>query len=156
VLTSLLAYDAAGEVIATLDYVVAKDENGRTVGLIDFSAHEDAGGKLRDVWYVPDAAGSGTWPEWIGGQAHDFRVELNGKRIAALVHKRSGFRRVRSEIQAEVDDRRRLGRPDMRDLLGGPARPLALDESGRVRRVPRLSPSLPTMIVARGNATDGA
>lgn len=133
-LSMLLAYNAAGEIIATLDHMVARDEAGSVVGLVDFTAHEETGGKLRDVWDVQGAAGSGTWPEWIGGKAHDFTVELDDKRIVALVHKDSGHRRKRAVIETEIAKRiaRANGEPaDLRDLLGGPDRALALDERGR-------------------------
>ena len=56
-LTMMLAYDAAGEVVATLDYMVARDADGKVVGLVDFAAHEAAGGKLRDIWEVHGATG---------------------------------------------------------------------------------------------------
>ena len=165
----LLAYDAAGNVVATLDHVVAKDAEDNVVGLVDFEAHEEAGGENTDIWQVSGAAGSKVWPEWLGGQAHNFRVELEGppgaKRIAALVHKTSGYRRERAAIEAEIATRiaakrdeavaraaairatlpRRVnGRfvavpdvvvepepADIRDLVGGPDRPLILDEDGK-------------------------
>lgn len=134
----LLAYDAGGEVVGTLDYMVARDAAGDVVGLIDFEAQELAGGEMTDVWTVSSATGSKTWPEWIGSRAHDFRVELVGppgnKRISALVHKVSGQRRERTAIEAELARRTKAakGEPvDARDLLGGPDRPLILDEQGR-------------------------
>src|SRR3990167_2112402 len=115
-LSMLIAYDSTGNVVATQDHMVSRDESGEVTGLIDFAAHEVAGGKLRDIWFVektgdglaglplayqcsggpdvghPDQAnilddcpggewrqpalGSGTWPEWIGGRAPDFRGGL--------------------------------------------------------------------------------
>jgi hypothetical protein len=148
----LLAYNASGDVIATLDYLVSYDPDGTPIGLVDFEAHEAAGGELLDVWNVHGeqiengvgvpwaAAGSKTWPEWIGSKAHEFRVELVGppgnKRIAALVHKVSGFRRVRSVVEANVAGRVAAYGPapaDIRDLVGGPARPLDLDDDGRTK-----------------------
>lgn len=152
----LLAYDAVGNVVATLAYVVAKDDAGRVVGLVDFAAHEDAGGRLRDAWEADGAAGSVHWPEWLGGRAHDFKVELEfapggaRARARALVHKTSGFRRERVAIEAAIAARvaqanaarealAAAGRSDVRvmpyvaDLVGGPNRPLLLDEDGRTR-----------------------
>lgn len=138
-LTMLIAYDAAGNVVQTNDYMVARSPDGRVVGLLDFEAHELAGGKLRDIWSPPNAVGSGTWPEWIGAAAHSFKVELTGKRITALVHKTSGHRRERASIDraiAEVlpDER---GRRDLRSLLGGPHRHLVLDDEGKTAARPR-------------------
>lgn len=130
----LLAYDAAGNVVATLDHMVARDDAGNVVGLIDFEAHEAAGGKLRDIWDVSGAAGSGTWPEWLGGGAHDFTAEVTGKRITALVHKTSGHRRERSAIEAAIADIVRAANgaaADIRAIVGGPDRRLVLDEKGR-------------------------
>lgn len=175
----LIAYDPAGNVVATLDQMVIKDPaTGAVRGLVDFAAHEEAGGEHTLIWEaigkendvaVPVAKGSKVWPEWIGSAALDFRVELEGpagaKRIAALVHKRSGHRRVRAAIedaiQTRIDERKavaatkaaeiRAGLPrrvrgkfvpvpevvvepeptDIRDLTGGPSRPLRLDEEGR-------------------------
>ena len=135
----LIAYDATGSVVGTLDYMVAQDGQGNVIGLIDFAAHEAAGGKLRDIWEVSGAAGSGTWPEWIGSPAHDFTVELDGKRIAALVHKASGHRRDRSAIEAAIAavEPDANGVRDIRHIVGGPQRPIALDDQGRTvaRRV---------------------
>ena len=134
-LCMLIAYDAAGNVVATLDFMVARDVEGNVLGLIDFAAHEAAGGKLRDIWEMSDAVGSGTWPEWIGGRAHDFRVELSPeKQISALVHKASGHRRGRAAVEANIRDRIGIAGDepaDIRDLVGGPNRPLILDDDGR-------------------------
>lgn len=139
-LSMLLAYDADGNVVATLDYLVARDDAGEVTGLVDFEAHEAAGGELTDVWRVDGAKGSKTWPEWIGGRAHDFRVELagppGGKRIAAIVHRASGHRRQRADVEAAIAERivAANGQPaDVRDLVGGPDRPLLIDDHGRTR-----------------------
>jgi len=119
------------------------------VGLVDFEAHEEAGGKFRQIWNVAQAAGSTTWPEWIGPRAHDFTVELDGQRIAALVHKKSGHRRERAEIEAVIEDRiqKANGKPaDIRDVVGGPNRPLLLDENGRTKaRTKAKRPVLPVV-----------
>jgi hypothetical protein len=136
VIGCLLAYDATGHVVATLDHVVARNEAGEVIGLVDFAAHEDAGGQLVDIWTVDGASGSGTWPEWLGSAAHDFRVELAGKRIAALVHKASGHRRVRDEVEqaiaaTPVDEQ---GRKDLRAIVGGPDRHLHLDDEGKTAK----------------------
>jgi len=145
-LSMLIAFTAAGNVIATQDYMVARDAAGNVVGLIDCEAHELAGGKLRDIWIQDGAAGSGTWPEWLGARAHDFMVELGpDKRIAALVHAKSGHRRERAPLEAEFAKRvahaadvervRGSGDPeaiaDVGDLVGGPGKPLRLDDQGR-------------------------
>ena len=130
----LLAYDAGGNIIATLDYLVACEADGNVIGLVDFAAHEAAGARLREVWAVSSATGSGTWPEWLGSQAHAFRAELTGQLITTLVHKISGVRRERAAIEAAiaatpVDGR--TGAKDIRHIVGGPQRPLLLDEDGR-------------------------
>jgi len=152
----LLAYDAAGTVTATLDYLVRYDDDGTPLGLVDFAAHEDAGGEMTDVWNVSGASGSKVWPEWLGGRAHDFRVELVGppgrKYIGALVHKVSGHRRVRAEIEARIEARidAAHGQPaDIRDIVGGPDRPLLLDDEGKTKaRVPTTRPALPLVSAA--------
>jgi hypothetical protein len=165
----LLAYDADGNVVATLDYVVMYDDDGVPLGLVDFAAHEEAGGEHTDIWVYeskPDAGatavpakGSKVWPEWIGGAAHDFRVELVGhpgnKRIGALVHKTSGHRRVRATIEADIADRIAAAgdhaAADIRDLVGGPDRPLPLDTEGKTKvRVPRVRSTLPLVSAGRG------
>jgi hypothetical protein len=137
-LRQLIAYDATGVVVATKDHMVARDEEGHVLGLIDFEAHELAGGKLRDIWIAEGAVGSGTWPEWHSQQiVRTFTVELDAnKRIGALVHKDSGHRRERSDIEDAIDKRIKdaKGKPaDIRDLVGGPDRPLQLDENGRTK-----------------------
>ncbi len=142
-LCSLLAYDDDGNVIATLDHMVARDADGNVVGLIDFDAHETAGGEHTDIWQVEGAKGSKTWPEWLGAGAHDFKVELEGKtgkkRLAALVHKESGHRRERADIDARIADRVAKAKPgqavDIRDIVGGPDRPLALHSTGATKGV---------------------
>ena len=132
---SLLAYDAAGNVTSTLDYLVARDSDGNVVGLVDFAAHEAAGGKLRDIWDVKGAVGSATWPEWIGAAAHDFTVELDKRHklpLRALVHKESGHRRERATLEAAIAKRIAKGQPaDIRDLVGGPNAHLRLDAKGK-------------------------
>lgn len=134
----LLAYDADGAVVATLGHLVARDADGNATGLIDFAAHEDNGGEHADIWQVSNATGSKTWPEFLGGRAHDFRVELDGppgrKRIAALVHKTSGYRRERAAIEAAieaVEPDRWTDAIDLRSVVGGPQRPLMLDDDGK-------------------------
>ena len=57
---SLIAYDASGKVVATLDLVVARDDRGTAIGLVDFAGHEAAGGKLRAIWEVSTAVRSAT------------------------------------------------------------------------------------------------
>ena len=136
-LTMLIAYDVDGNVIATGDYMVTKNADGKVTGLIDFAAHEEAGGKLRDIWDVAGAAGSATWPEWLGGGAHDFKVELDKRHnlpLRALVHKDSGHRRERVAVEAAIAKRieKAKGEPaDIRDLVGGPNAHLRLDAKGK-------------------------
>jgi hypothetical protein len=132
----LLAYDAAGNIVGTLDHVVARDEHGDAIGLIDFDAHETAGGEHTDIWQVSTAVGSKVWPEWLGGRAHEFRVELAGppgrKRIAALVHRESGHRRERAAVHQAIAAAPEIdGAKDLRHIVGGPQRPLHLDADGR-------------------------
>jgi hypothetical protein len=159
----LLAYNAAGDVVATLDYMVRYDDTPerKPLGLIDFAAHEEAAGELTAIWTVDSGnpaapvRGSKVWPEWLGGRAQDFRVELDGppgrKRISALVHKTSGYRRERAAVEDAIASRiaAAAGAPaDIRDLVGGPDRPLALDDDGRPAvRAPIVRPNLPVVAV---------
>ena len=153
-LHSLIAYDASGEIIGTLDHMVAKDDDGNVIGLIDFEAHEKSGGKLRDVWEVSNAVGSGTWPEWLGGRAHDFKVELDGGRIARLRHRQSGHVRDRADIEQRIAARIAAanGEPaDIRDIVGGPGKPLLVDDEGKTRA--RLAPQRKNLpIIGRATA----
>jgi hypothetical protein len=147
----------------------------------DFEEMELAGEEFTDVWIVEKwpgeygvgtpqpARGSKSWPEWID-RTTDFRVRLEGppgrKRIAALVHMRSGHRRERRAIDEAIAGRIRAAQDaaiangpllrelyvdagvvsseeaheipdpdpdpvDLRDILGGPTRPLSLDDDGR-------------------------
>ena len=137
-LCCLLAYDASGNVVATLDHLVARDDAGNVAGLVDFSAYEAAGREMTEVWNVGGAVGSKVWPEWLGARAHEFRVELEGppgrKSIAALVHRTSGHRRERADIESVIAGRMSAAADapaDIRDVVGGPDRPLRLDEDGR-------------------------
>jgi hypothetical protein len=150
-LSMLVAFDAAGDVVAQLDYMVRYAEDGTPLGVLDFEAHEQTGGQLRDVWNVSTAVGSATWPEWLGPAALHFRVELDGppgqKRITALVHKVSGHRRERGALEQAIRETtaNEDGERDLRAVLGGPNRPLPLDETGRTRPVdgPRRLPDVP-------------
>lgn len=134
----LIAYDAEGNVVATEDWTVWVDPDGRG-HLIDVEAFEADGGKLRDLWFVPGASGSATWPEWLGDRMYDFRVGLDGRyrlRCRRLVHVRSGIVRERRTFEREFVRRRKeaKGRAvDIRDLVGGPGRPLDIDDDGRLR-----------------------
>jgi hypothetical protein len=143
---SLLAYDAAGNVMATLDYMVARGESGEAIGLVDFAAQEEHG-ELLEVWNVHGAKGSGTWPEWLGSQAHNFKVERANGRIAALVHRSTGHRRERDKIEAAIEKRVKAAgdKPaDLRDLVGGPNRPLLLNDRGQTKKREKVTrPSLP-------------
>jgi hypothetical protein len=134
----LLAYDVNGNVIATLDYLVHRDDQGRVIGLVDFDTYEQAGGEMTDVWTVEGATGSKVWPEWLGSRAQEFQVELDGepghKRAVALVHRESGERRERIAIEAAIAERIAAAgdQPaDIRDIVGGPGRPLRLNDEGR-------------------------
>jgi hypothetical protein len=186
-LQSIIFWDASGQVVGWIDSMNAYDDDHNVIGKVDFEAHELAGGRLRDIKHVEDAVGGGTWLEWLGGSAYDFTVELDPNpfparaRITALVHKKSGHRRVRADIEAAITERinekkaaakkagdeirRDLKRrglddemvalvedpasepADLRDLLGGPNRPLLLDEEGRTRPRPAKSrrPALPVV-----------
>jgi hypothetical protein len=141
-LCSLIAYDAAGNGMDTLESMAALDAAGNVIDLIDFAAHEAAGGEATDIWVRLGAAGAKAWPEWLGSQVTQFQVELVGppgrKRIAALIHKASGYRRERDAIEAAIEkeaadmmlsDGTRA--KDLRPIVGGPGRPLILDGQGR-------------------------
>ena len=155
-LCPLLAYDVDGNVVAVLDHVVARDPSGKVAGLVDFASHEDAGGEHTDIWSVSNAVGSKVWPEWLGSQAHEFHVELDGppgrKRISALVHNDSGFRRERATLEANIAMRIAIYAPDpadIRDLVGGPDSPLLLDFYGAVEIVAPLPASdLPILTIS--------
>ena len=159
----LLAYDVAGNVVGTLDYLVryADDPDRRPLGLVDFAAHEEAGGEMTDIWTASNATGSKVWPEWIGSRAHDFRVELVGppgrKRIGALVHKVSGHRRERAAIDASIAARIEAAGDapaDIRALVGGPDRPLHLDAEGRT--LPWTDGRMKLPVIARNVTVEGA
>jgi hypothetical protein len=143
----LIRWNADGDVIATSDVMVQRDENGNVIGFIDFAEVEAEGIPLIELVVTPRAVGAGAWPEWLAHQAQDFRVEVDpdfsmhkprgqrpDHRVRALVHKVSGYRRDRVTVENEI--KRRIkeakGKPaDIRDLVGGPTKPLLLDAEGR-------------------------
>lgn len=152
----LLAYSESGEIVGTLDYLVKYGEDGAPLGLVDFAATEDAGVPLTQVWNVQGAAGSGSWPEYLGARAHEYRAELaaHGERpkITALVHKASGHRRDRAGIEAAIQARidAAHGQPaDIRDLVGGPDRPLQIDAEGKTSPRQPAQPSALPVVRAR-------
>jgi hypothetical protein len=167
-MSELLAYDADGNVVAWLSHMVARDETGKVIGLVDFAAHEAAGGNHTDIWRFDSGdparpvKGSKVWPEWLGAGACDFRVELAGKagkkRIAALVRKPTpagardaggrfrpvtagGHRRERAAIEAAIGaaiEQAAGAAADIRHIVGGPQRPLTLDKDGRTAKRPSM------------------
>jgi hypothetical protein len=171
----LIAYDEDGNVTNTRSYQNVYDEDtGEAIGTIDFLAAEAAGIPNTAFWKitkydhvyddkgnmtrVPVAdqpvKGSKVWPEYLGGEAHQFRVILAGpegdKRIVKLVHRKSGVVRDRAKIEKAIEARKAATPPgepvDLRDLVGGPQRPLKLDEEGRTApRVQRDRPKFPVI-----------
>lgn len=157
----LLAYDVAGRVVMSLDYLVvyANDSNRTPLGLADFASHEEAGGMATDFWTVSSdespIKGSKVWPEWLGARACDFRVELSGppgrKKIAALVHRTSGHRRERAAIEQAIKDRIVAAGDDpadISDIVGGPDCPLSIDDRGRTVKRAAVSLKVPLVEVA--------
>jgi hypothetical protein len=144
-LCQLVAYDAANDVVGVQSLMAARDANGAVVGVVDFEAHELAGDKLRDIWDVQRAIGSGAWPEWLGSQTFDFRVELVHGRITALIHKVSGYRRDRAALEAAIAavEPNEHGARDIRHLVGGPTRPLLVDARGHTDGTRVIPPELP-------------
>lgn len=139
--TCLIFYDADGNVVGTLDHMVRYDDDGAPIGLVDFEAHELSGGRLRDIAEHGSAVGAGTWPEWLGASAHDFKVELRpGSKggthlITSLRHSRSGYRRVRADIEASLSSLISGTGPgdvvNVSPVIGGPGKYLVLDEDGK-------------------------
>ncbi len=134
-LSMLLAYDADGNVVATLDYVVAYDpDTGEALGLVDFEAVEnDPARLLTEVWNASDAVGSGTWPEWIGTAAHDFKVTRAGGKITELTHRTSNAKRSRAGAEQAIAAAIAQSEPEppnITPIVGSPAQPLVLDAEG--------------------------
>jgi hypothetical protein len=178
----LIAYDEQGNIVAGRDFQVVYDEDtGEPLGMIDFLAAEAAGIPNTEFWNLQTfdyeivngkevavlrdpqpVRGSKAWPEWLGGRAVEFRVVLAGppdnKRIVKLVHKKSGHERERAVIEAAIADRiaeaQRDNRPaDIRDLVGGPDRPLFLDKDGKTGKKPKVTrPNLPIVRTSHGAA----
>lgn len=148
----LIAWDAEGNIIAGQMFLKVRDPvTGKGIGFVNYCSTEEDGLKFRHipgerpgVWNVQGAAGSGAWPEYLGSRATEFKVELDaGNRAVALVHKKSGHRRDRADVDMKIkrrikdkqDEAKREGRipdpVDLRDLVGGFSVPLVLDEDGR-------------------------
>lgn len=69
------------------------------------------------AWVVdddPPVVGAGTWPEFLGPAAHDFRVDVRPgakggtHKVRGLIHATSGHRRDRAALVAEVERRVRV------------------------------------------------
>jgi hypothetical protein len=170
VIGMLVAYDASGVIVATLSHMVQTDEEGEVVGMVDFFAAEAGGTRLIEVWRISNAVGSGTWPEWLGSQAHMFKVirdpshphpirelehvgrretiDERGQRISAIPA--SGHRRIRSDVESAVDARLKqalrdgAAKVDIRDIAGLPDQPLQLRDDGTTKpKRARVIPRLP-------------
>ena len=88
----LVAWNEAGDIVATLDGLFMDG------AYIDLLAAEASGRKMRDLWIVAGAVGSGTWPVNLGGDAHRYRVELDPDqphRVVALIDRETGERIAR-------------------------------------------------------------
>ncbi|MBA2439586.1 MAG: hypothetical protein H0V50_02800 [Thermoleophilaceae bacterium] len=149
----LIAYDAAGGVVGTLDYLVRYDANGVALGLVNFYAITEAGGQLTDVWTNSAATGSDVWPQWINSDIYKFTVEVIGppgaKRITALVHS-SGRRTERAAIEAGIEARIAGAAGvavDISDLVGGPDRPLTVSPTGIIAKT--VPPAVPVVPLGR-------
>jgi hypothetical protein len=170
----MVAYDANGNIVATQSYQLLYDIKGHPVGLVDYQRAEESGIEATEYFHVrvfdqnnneiPGVVkGAKFWPEYLGARAFDFKVELDGppgqKRIAALVHKTSGHRRERCQIDAAIAARivdAKGGAADIRDLVGGPDRPIKLDHEGRAVDPLRISMTTDLPVVAiRGNREAG-
>ena len=134
----LIAYDAQGGIIAVLDFLVVEGAEGHA--LVDFLAAEAAGVKLRTIWEVSGAAGSTTWPEWLGERFHEFSIDLDHAkphRGRRLVHRGSGHIRDRDTIDGDIHRRKQararagLHVADLSHIRGNPLHPLELDVHGR-------------------------
>ena len=124
----MLAWDEGGNVIASCDQLIGLDDEGKR-GWVDTAAHEMSGQRMRRLWNVNGAVGSGSWPEYLGGRAHEFRVEVSPDRslplIRRLVHRESGYVRDREAIEA------RLAAGESRSVVcGKPDEPLRMDSNG--------------------------
>lgn len=86
----LIAWNENGDIIATLDGLFEGTQ------AVDLEEREAAGVRLRTFWNVAGAVASGTWPENIGAEAAQYRVERGADgRVAALIHRETGGRRER-------------------------------------------------------------
>jgi len=141
-----LAWDAAGNVVATLDYLV------RPEGIVDLVGLDEEG-RLVEAWSVPGVTGAGTFPAYLGAQAHDYRVIRVAGKITALQHKtKPGSRIERADIEARILAKLEAekGNPqiNLTDIIGAPDRPLLLTAEGKLRqRAPRATtaPKFPTL-----------
>ena len=86
----LIAWNENGDIVATLDGLFEGTK------AVDLEASEAAGTRLKTYWNVSGAVASGTWPEQLGAEAHEYRVETGpGGRVVALIHRQTGVRRER-------------------------------------------------------------
>jgi len=138
-----LAYNAAGDVVATLDYLV------RPEGIVDLVGLDEEG-RLGEVFSVQGATGAGTFPAYLGAQAHDYRVIQAAGKITALQHKTNGSRIERADIEARIIAKLEAeqGNPqiNLTEVIGAPDRPLSLTTEGKLRqRAVPVAAELPTL-----------
>ena len=117
------------------------------LAVADFAAHEASGKPLRAYGVNGTALGAATWPEWLThSDLAQMYLELEpgwdrmtdprsrpAHALRALIHRDTGQRRERTHIEAAVGRRVAAagdGAADIRDLVGGPDRPLHLTQGG--------------------------
>lgn len=165
-MTDIVVYGAAG-VYPELPPLPDSDfREGRVVfRTSDRTFHRRQGATW--VPHTPQVVGAGTWPEHLGTEARNFKVELRpGPKgstplVRALVHRDSNHRRERTTIEETIENRIRgeqqraalEGRPpqaiNATDVIGAPGNPLLLDRQGRNRgRIIISAPNLPFRKVA--------
>lgn len=144
----LLAYNADGRVVATLDYLSpVHPVTQEPLGRVDLALVEASGAKLRHLYMVEGAVGSGTWPEFLGVAAHDFYVVVDPSyrhRIRYLWHPESDHVRDREDIEnavaMEVVVAAEEGRPpDLSPLIGDIGRRLVVEVDAEGRSTGRLA-----------------
>lgn len=103
-MSMLVAYKEDGEIIATLDFCVVRDNDGNVIGVIDFAETEASGTELTNIWRVDGAIGSGSVPEKMDSRIYNYKVEVDDAFTTKKARGERPERRIKRLVRKSLED----------------------------------------------------